>query len=73
VRFVIADRDPRLKGVSVSELSWALAHAYPNWTGPIKLPSPVQMAHKLAELAGNFSDCGESIDAKAYANKIYFL
>ena len=54
-------------------LSWALCHDYPNWTGPIKLPAPVQMAHKLAELAGGFQDCGDSIDAKKFTNKIYFL
>jgi len=73
VRFVIAMKDEALKQCSISELTWALCHDYPNWTGPIKLPSPVQMAHKLAELAGGFVDCGESIDAKAYTNKIYFL
>jgi len=73
VRFIIAQKDPKLKPCSISELTWALCHDYPNWTGPIKLPSPVQMAHKLAELAGGFVDCGETINAKAYANRIYFL
>jgi hypothetical protein len=57
----------------MSELTWALCHDYPNWTGPIKLPGPTQCAHKLAELAGGFADCGEGIDDKAYLNKIYFL
>jgi hypothetical protein len=33
-----------------------------DWTGPIKVPSVCQLAHKLAELAGGFTDCGESID-----------
>ena len=42
-------------------------------TGPIKLPSPVQLAHKLAELAGGMQDCGKSIDHSKYAGKIYFL
>eukprot|EP00978_Attheya_sp_CCMP212_P002166 scaffold4463_cov51-Attheya_sp.AAC.9 len=73
VRFVIAERDAGLNSTSMSELAWALCHDYPNWTGPIKLPGPVQLAHKLAELAGNFADCGENIDDKAYLNKIYFL
>jgi len=74
-RFVITDMDAgfgKSKKV-LSDLSWALCHDYPNWTGPIKLPSPVQMAHKLAELAGCLEDGGDSIDDKAYANKIYFL
>lgn len=74
-RFVIATMDAGF-GTSkkvLSDLSWALCHDYPNWTGPIKLPAPVQCAHKLAELAGCFSDCGDTIDAQSYANKIYFL
>jgi hypothetical protein len=41
--------------------------------GPIKVPSVVQMAHKLAELGGGFSDVGASIDAKKFKNKIHFL
>mmetsp|Transcript_21287 Transcript_21287/g.46192 ORF Transcript_21287/g.46192 Transcript_21287/m.46192 type:complete len:966 (-) Transcript_21287:493-3390(-) len=73
VRFVIAQRDPPLASVSPSTLSWALCHDYPNWTGPIKVPAPVQMAHKLAELAGNMEDCGSSLNHQKYAGKIYFL
>ncbi len=57
----------------LASLSWALCHDYPNWTGPIKLPSPTQNAHVLAELAGQFPDNGDSINAAAYANKLYFI
>jgi len=73
VRFITAQKDAAIKSLSLPMLSWALCHDYPNWTGPIKLPAPVQMAHKLAELAGGFDDCGDSIDAKKFVNKIYFL
>jgi len=73
VRFIIAERDRALAQVSPSQLSWALCHDYPNWTGPVKLPAPVQMAHKLAELAGGMQDCGDSINHQKYAGKIYFL
>ena len=31
VRFIMAERDTKLNAVSVSELSWALCHDYPNW------------------------------------------
>jgi len=55
-----------------ADLSWALCHDDSNWSGPIKFPSPVQMAHKL-DLAGGFDDCGDSIDAEAFAGKIHFL
>ena len=73
VRYVVAKRDSSLDALSLSELSWALCHDYPNWSGPVKLPAPVQLAHKLAELAGGFVDCGESIDTKSFTNKMHFL
>ena len=73
VRFVVAERDEKLDGIDLSELSWALCHDYPNWAGPVKLPAPVQMAHKLAELAGSFVDCGDSLNSEAYKNKMHFL
>lgn len=77
-RFVVAQKDEGFGEANsttrlMADLSWALCHDYSNWTGPIKLPSPVQMAHKLAELAGGMPDCGEKIDARAFAGKIHFL
>ena len=73
VRFIIVQRDEGLTGVSVADLTWSQCHDYPNWTGPIKVPSVCQMAHKLAELAGSFNDCGETIDSMRFANTIHFL
>jgi len=74
-RFIIAQMDKGFgnRKKALADLSWALCHDYSNWCGPIKLPSPVQMAHKLAELAGGFDDCGESINSLAFAGKIHFL
>ena len=73
VRYIVAQKDDNLKDMSLSELSWALCHDYPNWSGPVKLPAPVQLAHKLAELAGGFVDCGESLDNISFTNKMHFL
>jgi len=73
VRFVVVDKDSRLDQVPIEELTWNLSHDYPNWTGPIKVPSVTQMAHKLAELGGSFADCGKNINAKKLKNKIHFL
>lgn len=42
-------------------------------TGPIKVPSVVQMAHKLAELGGSFTDVGKSINASKFKNTVHFL
>ena len=72
-RFVVVQRDDALRNVPVSQLTWGQCHVYPNWTGPVKVPSVCQMAHKLAELAGGFQDNGESIDSDAYTNRVHFL
>lgn len=73
VRYVIVEKDNRLNKVPIEELTWNLSHDYPNWTGPIKVPSVTQMAHKLAELGGSFGDCGRNINASKLKNKIHFL
>eukprot|EP00980_Cylindrotheca_fusiformis_P009466 scaffold2068_cov96-Cylindrotheca_fusiformis.AAC.22 len=73
VRFIVIRKDDELKQVSLPLLTWDMCHDYPNWTGPIKVPSVCQMAHKLAELAGNMADCGRNINNKALKNKVHFL
>jgi len=74
-RFIIAkiDDDLPLSKQKIAELSWAFCHDYSNWTGAIKLPSPVQCSHKLAELAGQMKDGGEEIAHEKFAGKAYFL
>ena len=74
-RFVIAEKDDKLAltNKTIADLSWALCHDYSNWTGAIKLPSPVQCAHKLAELAGLMENGGDDIDAAKFAGKAHFL
>ena len=39
VRFIVIERDDGLLNVPISELTWSQMHAYPNWTGPIKVPA----------------------------------
>lgn len=73
VRFLCIQRDARLNSVPMGVLTWGQCHEYPNWAGPVKVPSVCQMAHKLAELAGAFADGGETINAEAYKNRVYFL
>jgi aubergine len=73
VRYVVVQSDEQLKDVPMERLMWNLSHDYPNWTGPIKVPSVIQMAHKLAELGGTFADCGASINTKKLKNKLHFL
>jgi len=73
VRFIVVKKDDGLNKVPIEELTWGLSHDYPNWTGPIKVPSVTQMAHKLAELGGSFADCGKNIDCIKLKNTVHFL
>lgn len=73
VRFIVVRKDDQLKQISLPHLTWDMCHDYPNWTGPIKVPSVCQMAHKLAELAGSMVDCGKNMNNKALKNKVHFL
>jgi hypothetical protein len=54
VRFIVASQDKGLDTKMLAELSWALCHDYPNWAGPVKVPGPVQLAHKAAEVRNLF-------------------
>jgi len=72
-RFIVGFQDKALAKVSLETLSWNLCHAYQNWPGPVKVPVPIQLAHKLAEFAGNLPDHGDSIAHEKYTNKMYYL
>jgi Piwi domain len=73
VRFICMRRDAALNQVPVAQLTWGQCHAYPNWLGPIKVPSVTMKAHKLAELAGAMIDAGRTIDHVRFANRDFFL
>lgn len=73
VRYVVVESDPGLDGVSLPQLTWDQCHSYPNWTGPVKVPSVCLMAHKLSEQAGSMPDYGESINSDRFTNKLHFL
>jgi len=73
VRFILIEADKPMRSVPLAALTWGQCHDYPNWAGPIKVPSCCQMAHKLAELAGGFADGGKTIDDESYKNRVHFL
>ena len=53
VRFIVVEQDKELDTTNMPMLTWAMSHDYPNWPGPIKVPSVCMHAHKLAELGGS--------------------
>lgn len=70
VRYVIVEKDKNL--TDIPQLTWGQSFAYPNWTGPIKVPNLCMLAHKLAELAGNFRDSGRNINP-SITTKLHYL
>lgn len=71
VRYVVVEKDEGVT-VPIPQLTWEQCFAYPNWTGPIKVPNVLMLSHKLAEHAGGFRDSGQSIH-NGMATKQYYL
>ena len=38
----------------LEDLTYGMCYMYSNWSGSIRVPSVVQMAHKIAEYHNNF-------------------
>jgi aubergine-like protein len=71
VRFIVASQDKGLEDTKMlAELSWALCHDYPNWAGPVKVPGPVQLAHKAAEVRNLFLFCSTTQSHFAHVSTI---
>lgn len=75
IRFIMAERDEELNCVSVSELSWCLAHNYPNWfvffsdacvcpvrCAPAELHS---LSHDLSQDGANQTACPRAVCPQA--------
>jgi len=71
VRYVVVQKDEGI-AVPIPQLTWEQCFAYPNWTGPIKVPNVLMLSHKLAELAGGFRDSGNTINTRL-ATKLHYL
>ena len=56
----------------VQELTFRLSHLYYNWPGTVRVPAPVQYAHKLAALIGDNVHKGVEV-AESMKDKLYFL
>mmetsp|Transcript_24353 Transcript_24353/g.55572 ORF Transcript_24353/g.55572 Transcript_24353/m.55572 type:complete len:138 (+) Transcript_24353:3188-3601(+) len=72
-RFIVSVKDEGLQDLELEKLTWSMCHDYSNWAGPVKLPSPVQNAHKLAEMTGGSPRAGETTNYKKFSNKLFFL
>lgn len=44
----------KMNASQVQQLAYQLTFMYFNWTGTVRVPAPVQYAHKLADLIGQY-------------------
>lgn len=70
VSFNIIRQEITLPTDSFHKLSYMLTHLYYNWAGAVRVPAPVQYAHKLAALAG---ETLRSQPHDSLAEKLYYL
>jgi aubergine-like protein len=54
----------------IQRLTYKLCHLYYNWSGTVRVPAPVQYAHKLAQLVGQHL---HRTPAAGMDNLLYFL
>lgn len=45
---------PKLEATDIQKLAYKLTHMYFNWPGTVRVPAPVQYAHKLVDLVGQY-------------------
>jgi aubergine len=54
----------------MQQLTYKMCHLYYNWMGTTRVPAPVQYAHKLSVLAGQFI---HDVPNPALDTKLYYL
>ena len=69
-RYLVIRDDMGWSSDDIQILSHQLCYAYPNWQGPIRVPSVVMFAHKMAYIFGKYVN-GEP--NKAVSDKLFYL
>ena len=59
-----------LDATGIQKLAYKLTHMYYNWPGTVRVPAPVQYAHKLVDLVGQHVHRPPSNNL---ANRLYYL
>jgi len=61
---------PVLDATDVQKLAYKLTHMYYNWPGTVRVPAPVQYAHKLCDLVGQHIHRVPSVELN---DRLYYL
>lgn len=64
--------DIGIPAIKVQKLTFTLTHLYYNWPGTVRVPAPVQYAHKYAQLIGDSVHAGVDIH-ESMTQKLFFL
>lgn len=59
-----------LDASGIQKLAYKLTHMYYNWPGTVRVPAPVQYAHKLVDLIGQHV---HKIPSSQLSNKLFYL
>mmetsp|Transcript_37615 Transcript_37615/g.60939 ORF Transcript_37615/g.60939 Transcript_37615/m.60939 type:complete len:334 (+) Transcript_37615:1731-2732(+) len=70
--YVVVYSDTALTGHQVQMLTYKLTYLYFNWTGPIRVPAPVQYARKLSYLVGEKCRM-TALPLETMATQLYYL
>eukprot|EP00088_Acartia_fossae_P024862 TRINITY_DN2571_c0_g1_i14.p1 TRINITY_DN2571_c0_g1~~TRINITY_DN2571_c0_g1_i14.p1 ORF type:complete len:919 (-),score=292.46 TRINITY_DN2571_c0_g1_i14:527-3283(-) len=68
--YIIVKDNTGLSLDHIQRISYKLTHQYFNWSGTVKIPAPVQYAHKLAYQVGENTN---TIPDPQLMNKLFFL
>lgn len=68
--YIVLKNGCNLSVENVQRLSYKLCHLYYNWCGTVKVPAPVQYAHKLAYLIGQNV---RKMPSDRLCNSLFFL
>jgi aubergine-like protein len=60
----------QLDATGIQKLAYRLTHMYYNWPGTVRVPAPVQYAHKLVDLVGQHV---HRVPAAQLSDKLFYL
>lgn len=59
-----------LDATGIQKLAYKLTHMYYNWPGTVRVPAPVQYAHKLVDLIGQHV---HRVPSKELSDRLFYL
>jgi len=71
--FHVFHDEAKFKPDCLKQFTYDLCHLYYNWAGPVKVPAPVQYAHKMAIHTDNLGDWGKCFEKSNLNSNLHFI